>query len=180
MPDVVASTAYVIMRPFVKSDDAGGWEIDNSSPVFHGAAMGAGHELNTEEHSHLKPNSFVSIPGVHPGDAVFWHCDVAHMVEPEHKGVEDGTVFYIPILPLCELNAKYVRDQRASFLNRTPPIDFPGGVGESKHVGCGQVSDIGKEGYPAMGLELFDTDSSRTFGERVAIESANKILGTVE
>ena len=178
MPDVVASTAYVIMRPFVKPDGAGSWDVDNSTSIFHGAAMGAGHELNAEEHPHLTSSSFVSIPGVHPGDAVFWHCDVAHMVEPEHKGVEDGTVFYIPILPLCDLNAKYVLDQRASFLNGTPPIDFPAGIGESKHVGCGKIEDVGGAGRTAMGLDAFDLGLCKTPGEVLAFESANKILGT--
>jgi len=139
--------------------------------------MGAGQELPAEEFPHLLAPAFVCIPEVHPGDYVFWHCDVAHMVEPEHKGKEDGSIFYIPVLPLCEINVEYLRDQKPSFEKGTPPPDFPGGVGESKHVGRGTFDDVHPDGRAAMGYVKFDVDSAKTPGERAAYKSVNALLG---
>jgi hypothetical protein len=176
MPDLLASIAYILMRPFVKPDGAGGWEIDNISPIFHGAAMGAGQELTEEEHPHLNRSAFVSIPAVAPGDVVFWHCDVAHMVEAEHQGKEDGSIFYIPTLPLCEINATYTRRQKTAFQHGMAPPDFPGGPAETKHVGRGDVDSISPEGRAAMGFDTFSTASATTPGQRAAYDIANAIM----
>jgi hypothetical protein len=113
IPDIAISTAYVILRPLVRRTASGtGWEIDRSSPIFHGAAIGAGQELESESHSHIATDAFVSIPLVHPGDAVFWHCNTAHIVESEHEGTEDASVFYIPSAPLCDVNTRYLKRQK--------------------------------------------------------------------
>ncbi|KAF4999736.1 hypothetical protein F66182_16270, partial [Fusarium sp. NRRL 66182] len=136
MPDLVASTAYTLLRPFFRQTPNGiGWEVDLDTPQFHGAAMGAGQELAITTHPHINPHGFVSIPHVRPGDAVFWHCDVAHMVESEHQGTNDSSVLYIPSVPLCEVNSRYVKRQRDNFGQGIAPPDFPAGVGESKHKG---------------------------------------------
>lgn len=179
MPDLIASTAYTVLRPFVKVDANGAaWTLNLDSPIFHGAAMGKGQELTATDHPHLNPHGFVSIPRVRPGDAVFWHCDVAHMVEAEHRGNCDSSVLYIPSLPLCEVNSKYVKDQRDSFLQGLPPLDFPGGVGESQHVQRGGHEDISPgAGRRAMGLERFEPGSQATMGQREAVQTANAILG---
>ncbi|RFU32375.1 hypothetical protein B7463_g3985, partial [Scytalidium lignicola] len=175
-PNLLTSTAYLIMRPFVKFEN-GAWTVDDKSPNFQGAAMGAGQELNAEEHPHLIPPYFVCIPAVEPGDAVFWHCDVAHMVEPEHRGTEDGSIFYLPILPLCDINIAYLKDQKLSFEKGAPPPDFPGGVGETKHSERGQFDSIYPAGRPALGYGPFDVTLAKSEGEKIAYESANKILG---
>jgi Protein of unknown function (DUF1479) len=178
MPDLVASTAYTVLRPFVRQAPSGrDWEIDLDSSHFHGAAMGAGQELTAIDHPHLNPHGFVSIPRVRPGDAVFWHCDVAHMVEAEHRGNGDSSVLYIPSVPLCEVNSKYLRRQRDQFLSGVAPPDFPGGMGESKHKGRANSEDIQSvEGRRAMGLERFAANEQLTSGQREAIEAANSIL----
>lgn len=175
MPDLKASTAYTLLRPFV-SKVSGGWKLDSSSSIFYGAAMGAGQELLPEFHEHLNPVGFVSIPRVRPGDAVFWHCDVAHMVEEEHRGVRDASVFYIPVAPLCEVNAGYLKRQKENFLQQRPPPDFPGGVGESLHSGTGTVKDPSEAGLRSMGLAKFDSTLARTDGERTTYELANSML----
>lgn len=175
LPDLIATTAYTILRPFVKKNSDGNWEIDNTSAVFHGAEVGKGQELSEADHPHLSRNNFVSIPRVHPGDAVFWHCDVAHMVEAEHKGTSDSSVLYVPVVPLTSHNAKYLRTQAAAFLNGTPPVDFPGGVGESKHVGRGKTEDIHEEGLPAMGLAPFVPTPGATPAQLAVYEAANQI-----
>lgn len=104
--------------------------IDDSSPVFHGAGMGQGQDLSENDHPYLSCNKFVSVQTVRPGDADFWHCNEAHMVEGEDTGASNSSVIYVPVLPLCNHNAEYLRAQAAAFLNGTPPIHFPGGVGD--------------------------------------------------
>jgi hypothetical protein len=179
MPDFVASTAYALLRPFVKQSPNGiDWELDLDTPQFHGAAMGAGQELATATHPHLNPHGFQSIPRVQPGDAVFWHCDVAHMVEAEHRGTGDSSVLYIPSVPLCEVNSAYVKKQRENFVRGIAPPDFPGGVGESQHKERGQAEDIkSTAGRQAMGLEKFEISEHLTPGQKVAADIANGILG---
>lgn len=176
LPDLKASTAYTILRPFV-SGSGDDWSLDLNSPTFPGAAMGAGQELPGHQFPHISPGGFVSIPTVRPGDAVFWHCDVAHMVEGEHLGDQDASVFYIPAAPLCDTNADYLRRQRENFLRSRPPPDFPGGVGESEHTGAGTDQDLSDAGKRAMGCGSFDPSRATTVGERAAYEFANKTLG---
>ena len=155
----------------------GGWALDETSAFFHGAAMGTGQELLPALHPHISPAGFVTIPTMRPGDAVFWHCDAAHMVEKEHEGDRDASVFYILSVPLCDVNADYLKHQRANFLGLTPPPDFPGGVGESKHVGTGSVEDLSEAGKRAMGCSPFPVSAAATPGERAVYEFANKTLG---
>lgn len=179
MPDVKASTAYTLLRPFVQqSSNGNAWELDISTPHFHGAAMGAGQELSTKTHPHISPHGFIPIPRVCPGDAVFWHCDVAHMVEAEHLGSSDSSVLYIPSVPLCDVNVEYLRRQRNNFELGIAPPDFPAGVGESQHKGRGKSDDIHSvKGKQGMGIAKFVANEQLTPGQKVAIATANSILG---
>ena len=138
--------------------------------------MGAGQELLAADHPHIHSAGFISIPRVEPGDAVFWHCDVAHMVENEHGGTRDSSVLYIPAAPLCEVNSHYLKNQRAQFMNGQPPPDFPGGVGESTHKNRGTVDDLSDRGKRAMGCKKFEIDPKASPGQQVAARSANSIL----
>ncbi|KAL4892955.1 hypothetical protein BDV59DRAFT_36256 [Aspergillus ambiguus] len=177
MPDLLASTAYTMLRPFVRQNSAGKWILDQESSFFQGAAMGAGQELLAGDHPHIHSAGFVSIPRVQPGDAVFWHCDVAHMVENEHRGNGDSSVLYIPAAPLCEVNSNYLKNQRAQFLEGCPPPDFPGGVGESAHNNRGTIDHLSDEGKRAMGCAKFEVDPKGSLGQQAAARTANSILG---
>ncbi|KAF2014165.1 DUF1479-domain-containing protein [Aaosphaeria arxii CBS 175.79] len=176
IPDLTASTAYTMLRPFVTPTSGGGWQLDTTTPVFHGAAMGAGQELSQNHYPHISSTAFVSIPFVCPGDAVFWHCDAAHMVEHEHQGDQDASVFYIPVAPLCDTNIGYLKRQRANFLAGLPPPDFPGGVGESEHVGRGTVDYLSEGGKRAMGCARFDETEAVDEVERGVYRDANAAL----
>lgn len=176
MPDLLSSTAYTILRPFVREDWSGKWTLDQETSIFHGAAMGAGQELLAADHPHIYSTGFVSIPRVQPGDAVFWHCDVAHMVENKHRGTGDSSVLYIPAAPLCEVNIHYLKSQRDQFLLGRPPPDFPGGVGESCHQNRGMLDDLSREGRRAMGCAKFEVTSNASSGEKDAAQIANSIL----
>lgn len=67
-------------------------------------------------------------------------------------------MLYIPATPLTVANAAYIATQCKHFFHGIPAPDFPGGVGESKHVGrptLDEFKDIEKKGRQAMGVEKF-------------------------
>lgn len=153
-PNVYLSNAYTILRPFFRlkegaTDDMDpvNWHYDASDPDFPGVyATGSGFRgpwPNTKTHPHLRlAETMVSVPKVHPGDMVFWHCDVVHSVEKEHVGSDDSAVMYIPAVPYTPANADYVARQREAFLQGVPPPDFPHSHGEGEYAGVGRPEDI--------------------------------------
>ncbi|KAF8605002.1 DUF1479-domain-containing protein [Ceratobasidium sp. AG-I] len=200
-PDLALLTAYIILKPFFKpvdnnphNTDASNWVIDvDASPSFDGVfrnVNGQGKESFTsirasqESHPHLRVDqTMTSAPKVNPGDMVFWHCDLLHSVETEHRGTGDSSVMYIPAVPLTIANAKYVARQRDAFLAGKPPPDFPqfDGKGETGFARKGLEEHIGSvEGRRAMGLEPFDTLlPGLSVGEKEALAQANALFGIV-
>jgi hypothetical protein len=175
-PLVQMATAYFLLRPFftpLNPDrtrsgylDAANWVLaPQQDSTLHGAMLGCTQELSTELHPHLQlGRSMVHVPRVQPGDYVVWHCDTIHAVDKVHRGQTDSSVMYIPTCPLTELNAGFLARQRDAFLEGTPGPDFPGGKGESGHVGRVGPEEIervgGVAGSRAMGLTGWDeTDS---------------------
>ena len=55
-----------------------------------GAAPGRALSINPQYHS-LLIEALSSIPLMEPGDTVFWHSDVVHAVENEHREVAIAT-----------------------------------------------------------------------------------------
>jgi hypothetical protein len=148
-------TAYLMLRPLFREKRSraeldhesylapNNWELDTESTRFANSALGRCQEYNDETHPHLElSRTMVSIPQVRPGDQAWWHGDMIHAVEANHRGKGPSAVMYIPSVPLTPLNADYVRDQREMFLAARPPPDFPGGVGESSFKGTGRAEDI--------------------------------------
>jgi len=118
VPLLRETTSYLLLRPFIDSNDK-----DDDDP-FCGAFEGRQHKITSKWHQPLL-EGLVSIPKVLPGDTVWWHPDIIHAVEREHKGQGKSSVFYIGAAPLCVKNAKYLRKQRASFLTGEAGPDFP-------------------------------------------------------
>ncbi|KAG9552658.1 DUF1479-domain-containing protein, partial [Aureobasidium melanogenum] len=204
-PLLQLATAYFLLRPFftprngpsnqvsvtgaleqANTDDylsPDNWKLeDKPTSWLQGANLGRGQELNALLHPHLNlPETMVHIPRVQPGDYVVWHCDGIHAVDKIHAGKSDSSVLYIPACPLTERNAEYLVRQRDCFLRGTPSPDFPGGIGESQHIGRAVQEDIsavsGVNGLCAMGLERFDENAGRTPGEKKVMASANRTLG---
>ncbi|KIK58621.1 hypothetical protein GYMLUDRAFT_45222 [Collybiopsis luxurians FD-317 M1] len=179
LPMLSLSTAYVILRPFFRPKYADStslkfedWVPDVSNSLFPGSGMGKGQELNEMTHPHLKlDKTMIPIPLVEPGDQVYWHCDVVHAVEYQHRGSSDSSVMYIPAVPLTEHNAGYLRDQRIHFVEGLPAPDFPGGKGESQFIGRGNVNDIkSRLGLQAFGFEPFEEAGSEF------VKKANSII----
>ncbi|PMD61680.1 DUF1479-domain-containing protein [Hyaloscypha bicolor E] len=183
------ATVYYVLRPFFEprngNKEASGyldernWILsENQSSVLQGATMGCTQELNETLHPHLElEKTMVHIPDVGPGDYVAWHCDSIHAVDKLHAGRGDSSVMYIPACPLTEVNSRYLVRQREAFLNGTPGPDFPGGKGESEHVGRMGRADIedagGEDGLRAMGLASWEAQFE---SERQIVRVANSIV----
>ncbi|ENH67126.1 Putative protein ybiU [Fusarium oxysporum f. sp. cubense race 1] len=182
-PLVKLSMAYVLLRPFFKAKserlgqgylDEGNWELMRDvDSELQGATPGTGQELTGELHPHLElERTMVHVPEIQPGDFVAWHCDTIHSVDKVHAGTSDSSVLYIPICPITAQNAEYMVRQRDAFLRGTPGPDFPGGAGESGHVGRGTEKMLDGAARRAMGLSAL-----RTEGENDVVAEANRILG---
>lgn len=194
LPILQSASAYIVLKPFfrfVKARkecaneeeflDSANWRFDLSDSQFDGCvALGRNIELDTETHPHLKlDRTMTSIPRVEPGDCALWHCDQVHAVESEHEGLpgQDSSVMYIPAIPLTHQNFEYISYQRQSFEQGIPPPDFPGGEGESKHIGRGTPDDINDiVARRAMGLEPFEIRSEMSASERRLVEECNAQL----
>lgn len=168
-PSVLLSNAYLILRPFFRPTvppsspdirDPKNWEFDLSDPEFPGIIPRDGGYVGPfptpEKHPHLRlEKAMTSVPKVYPGDAVFWHCDVVHSVEPEHNGQGDSAVMYIPAVPTTPANLEYVNRQRENFFKGERPPDFPKGRNEKEWIGIGNVEDIiSPIGKAAMGISV--------------------------
>ncbi|KAJ4468825.1 hypothetical protein J3R30DRAFT_3304421 [Lentinula aciculospora] len=179
LPDIKLSMAYILLRPFFNDQN----KLDMDSTYFYGADPGQGHVLKDTWHPHLHLNkSIVSCPEAAPGDYVLWHCDLVHKVEEQHKGFNDSSVIYIPVVPLCEYNIGNLVDQRKAFLKGVPPPDMPSATRSDKferdHEDRGRPEDIlTLEGRRLMGLEPFEaSEVGITNGQKAIREIANEAL----
>jgi hypothetical protein len=102
-------------------------------------------------------------------------------VDSEHKGKGDSSVLYIPVCPITEINAQYVGRARDAWRLGTPGPDFPGGKGESEHIGrptqdfLRSVADA--DGLASVGLEPIPEPVGGSRGEKEVVQRANRMLG---
>ena len=201
-PLLSLATAYYLLRPFftpktappVLADntasyppeflDPANWKLEDEpiSPILQGAWPGHGQELSHAQHPHLDlPHTMVHVPRIAPGDYVAWHCDTVHAVDAVHAGSGDSSVLYIPACPATRANLDYARRQRDHFVRGIPPSDFPGGPGESAHVGRPGAEELkglaGVEGLRAAGFAPFDVSMATSEGEAEALAYGNKVMG---
>jgi hypothetical protein len=112
--------------------------------------------------------ALTSIPVMQPGDAVFWHSDVVHAVEDEHRGQGYSNVMYIGATVGCAKNTAYLARQAPAFLaGRTPP-DFAPDDFEVDFRGRGTEADLSPLGRSQMGLPLIGDPGNRTRNEEFA------------
>ncbi|KAM0275011.1 hypothetical protein ACHAQH_007660 [Verticillium albo-atrum] len=198
------ATAYYLLRPFFTPKilpaqtttpaavepvyhpeflDPSNWTLEDTvTSTLQGAWPGNGQELNHNWHPHLNlPHTMVHIPHIRPGDYVAWHCDTIHAVDKVHEGTGDSSVLYIPACPITKPSLDYVKRQREAFEAGIPPPDFPGGQGESQHVGRPGVPELNAmasiEARRAAGFAAFDIKTARTRAERNVLQYGNDVMG---
>jgi hypothetical protein len=140
---IAGGIAYMLLRALqddVPEDSLCGAEPGralSAMPQWHGALMPA----------------LVSIPHVEPGDTVWWHPDLVHAVEDEHKGRGYSNVMYIGAAPWCEKNAAYLRRQGHAFLRGESAPDFAAENYEANYHGRATPDDLSLLGKRQMGFE---------------------------
>ncbi|KAI1342308.1 DUF1479-domain-containing protein, partial [Xylariaceae sp. FL0016] len=184
LPNLKLATAYIMLRPFfVDRDDD---EIDFSQPTFPGATPGKGQFIPTPKyHPHLEQQkSMVSVQKVHPGDFMYWHCDLAHEVENMHNGTEDSSVMYIASTPLCAYNLENMLRMRANFRDVEPPADFYLDLGgpyemEKEHDdhGAREENIMTTAGLQGIGMRNFNVEEpGLTAGQKEIRALANEAM----
>ncbi|ROT42357.1 DUF1479-domain-containing protein [Sodiomyces alkalinus F11] len=190
------TTAYYLLRPFFTPKhsppatsfspeflDPHNWTLENPiTPDLQGSSPGHCQELRPRWHPHLDlPNTMVHVPRIAPGDYVAWHCDTIHAVDALHRGKRDSSVMYIPACPTTRANLDYVVRQRRCFEQGIPAPDFPGGKGESEHVGrpgIQELKDISEvDGLRGAGYAPFDVVTATSRGEAAVLAYGSKLLG---
>jgi hypothetical protein len=116
-----------------------------------GAKPGRALSVNAEYHS-LLLEAVSSIPLMEPGDTVFWHSDVVHAVENEHKGTGYSNVLYIASAPGCSKNSAYLEKQAPAFVAGKTPPDFAPDDFEVDFAGRATVQDLTETGREQLGV----------------------------
>ncbi|GAA5810531.1 hypothetical protein MFLAVUS_003954 [Mucor flavus] len=168
-PLLKQSTAYFLMKPLIKE------YIDKNDYI--GALPGLCQGIGKTDYPQII-DTMVSMPDVGYGDAVFWHCDQVHAVEPKNDSQVDSSVLYIPSVPLCRINSEYILIQREAFEKGLTPPDFPGNHCEERFEDRAKPSTINKMEKLNMGMTTFPSlPTDATSGQKKALENHNKILG---
>ena len=142
----ILSIAYVMLRPFMQ---------DVPEEILCGAVEGRAQAITEEWHS-LLLRGLVSIPNVEPGDTVWWHSDVVHAVEHEHKGKDISSVMYIGSAPLCERNMSYLERQKQTFLEGRSSPDFAPEDFEKNYPDRSTMDDLNELGMKQMGFSTWN------------------------
>ena len=142
----ILSIAYVLLRPFLQ---------DVPEEILCGAVEGRAQAITEEWHS-LLLRGLVSIPDVEPGDTVWWHSDVVHAVEHEHKGKDVSSVMYIGCAPLCERNMRYLERQKQTFLEGRSSPDFAPEDFEKNYPDRSTMKDLNELGMRQMGFSTWN------------------------
>ena len=139
---IAESMVYVLLRAL--QDDVGEDDLCGAKP---------GRALSISEQYHgLLIQALSSIPRMEPGDTVFWHSDVVHAVENEHRGSGYSNVMYIGSAPGCPKNTAYLDRQAVTFLAGKTPPDFPADNFEVDFVGRGTLADLTALGRSQLGI----------------------------
>ncbi len=139
---IARSMAWLLLRalqPDVAPDD------------LCGAAAGRALAAYPQWHE-LLLQAETSIPVVEPGDTVWWHPDVIHAVENEHRGSAYSNVIYIGAAPYCEKNAQFLVRQSESFLAGKSSPDFAAEDYELDFKNRAMLDDLSELGKKQMGL----------------------------
>jgi hypothetical protein len=114
----------------------------------------AGRALPFDPRWHeVAASALVPIPRVQPGDTVWWHNDVVHAVEAEHRGKTSSNVIYVGAAPWCPKNAAFLPRQARCFSEGRSCPDFAPEDYEVDFEGRATVEDLTALGRRQMGLD---------------------------
>lgn len=139
---IADAMAYVLLRAI---------QDDVAEDDLCGAQPGRALSINEQYHG-LLMEALSPIPLMEPGDTVFWHCDLIHAVENEHKGAGYSNVMYIPAAPGCAKNSIYLERQARAFLTGRTPPDFAADDFEVDFKGRSTVADLTEIGRAQLGI----------------------------
>jgi hypothetical protein len=139
---ITESMVYLLLRAL--QDDVPEEELCAAEP---GRAL----SVNPKYHS-LLIEALSSIPLMEPGDTVFWHSDVVHAVENEHKGTGYSNVLYIGSAPGCAKNSEYLEKQAPAFLAGKTPPDFAPDDFEVDFIGRATEEDLTEQGRKQLAV----------------------------
>ncbi len=134
---------YMLLRAL--QDDVAADDLCGAEP---GRALSALPEWHADLLAGLVP-----IPHVEPGDTVWWHPDIIHAVEDEHKGTGYSNVIYIGASPECEKNRAYAKNQAGRFLAGKSAPDFAAEDYEVDFTGRATIDDLTDLGRRQMALD---------------------------
>ena len=154
---IASSMMYVLLRAL---------QDDVPEDDLCGAAPGRALSINPQYHS-LLIEALSSIPLMEPGDTVFWHSDVVHAVENEHRGSGYSNVMYISSTPGCTKNTAYMAKQAPTFLSGRTPPDFAPDDFEVDFKGRATVADLTPLGRSQLGLPP-ETNREQSIPESVS------------
>ena len=106
--------AWLLLRAL--ADDVAPNDLCGAKPRRALGVMADFHELPLR--------AYVPIPTVHPGDTVWWHPDVVHGVEDQHRGHGYSNVIYIGAAPDCAKNRRFLELLRPAFEAGRSSPDF--------------------------------------------------------
>ncbi len=141
---IANSMVYILLRAL---------QDDVADDDLCGAMPGRALSIKPEFHAPLF-EALSSIPKMEAGDTVFWHSDVIHAVEDEHKGAGYSNVMYIASAPACAKNDAYLKRQLPSFLKGESPPDFPTDHFEVDFTGRATADDLTPLGKAQLGFDL--------------------------
>lgn len=148
---VANGMVYILLRAL--QDDVPETELCGAKP---------GRALSVQPEWHaLLLEGLASIPLMQPGDTVFWHTDVVHAVENDHKGSGYSNVMYIAATVGCEKNSAYLAKQAPAFLSGKTPPDFAPDDFEVDFRGRATEADLTPLGRSQMGLPPLETSGHR-------------------
>ena len=139
---IANSMIYVLLRAL--QDDVPETELCGATPGRALSVQPAWHGLLLE--------ALTSIPLMQPGDTVFWHSDVVHAVENEHRGDGYSNVMYISATVGCAKNTAYLARQAPAFVSGKTPPDFAPDNFEVDFHGRATENDLTPLGRSQMGL----------------------------
>ncbi|SAK57379.1 DUF1479 domain-containing protein [Caballeronia ptereochthonis] len=141
---IANAMVYVLLRAL--QDDVADDDLCGAMP---GRALSISPTWHAPLHEALS-----SIPLMQAGDTVFWHSDVIHAVEDEHRGKGYSNVMYIAAAPGCAKNDEYLKRQLPAFLDGESPPDFPADNFETDFVGRGTEASLTTLGKRQLGFGL--------------------------